>query len=362
MLNLKPQVNISHPTAGRMWLVFCCASLAVIQSALGDEGLSLIVALTALCSGILAEILITFTKYGFNKVKDGSAAASAMVLSLLLPNHIHPVYAALGTVFAIVVIKHSFGGLGSNWMNPALGGWLVIHFSWPQVFFSALEGSPLSFIARSFTGGVPKTGLPPLELIRTSGAGIIAENGSAFDSAIRAFLNDTIFSIFRAELPAGYMDMLCSNAPGIIADRGLLALIFGTIVITAFQTIRSWIPALYLVVFGTLVWIAGDLPFGGRWLNGDVLFALFSGGTLAAAFILVPEPASGSKSRIGIFVATILGAVLSWMFRYQGLQFYGCFFAVAMVNSLVPIIRSLEGRWFYSRKRAAAPVPPGGNA
>jgi electron transport complex protein RnfD len=96
---------------------------------------------------------------------------------------------------------------------------------------------------------------------------------------------------------------------------------------------------------------------GGFW-NGDALYALCSGGTIVAAFILAAEPASGAKSRLGTLLATILGAFLAWFFRYRGFELYGCFFALALVNALTQMLRLFEGRWFYSRKRRIADAAP----
>ncbi|MDR2134411.1 MAG: RnfABCDGE type electron transport complex subunit D [Treponema sp.] len=349
-LNQKPQINISRPTSVRMWLVFICSFLAVLQSALSDSGASLVVALCALCPAVLTELLVTHGKDGFAKIKDGSAAASAMVFALLLPNRIPPVYAVLGAVFAIAVVKHSFGGLGSNWLNPGIGGWLFLRFSWPEVFSKALAGSPLALVSESMRNGFAEPRNSPLGLIRLSGAGDFS--GGALDARVSAFLNDTVFSFFGAELPSGYIDLLVSGgAPGIIADRGILALLLGTLVITALEVSRSWIPAAYLGLFGILVRVFGDLPFEGLLFNGDVLFAFFSGATLAAAFILMADPVTSAKSRAGILFTVLLGAFLSWVFRYRGLEFYGAFFAAALVNALTPLIRSFEGKWFYSRKQ-----------
>jgi electron transport complex protein RnfD len=315
----NPQVNIAQSTATRMWMVFCCAFCAVIQSAAGDSGASLAVAIAALVSAVLTELLVTSTRHGLEKIKDGSAAASAMVLTLMLPNHIHPVYAALGSAFAIVVVKHSFGGLGSNWLNPALGAWLFIRFSWPKAFDRALDG---------LTEDVPLA-------------------GSTVDNAVRAFLNKFIFPLFGTELPQGYIDLFSIKSPGIIADRAVLILVIGIAVIAAFEISRSWFSILYLVVFCFFVRMAGAGEEG-LWWNGDVILALLSGGTLVAAFILVVDPSSGAKSAIGNVVVVILAAILSFAFRYAGHAFYGAFFAVALVNALVPLFTKLERRLFYS--------------
>jgi electron transport complex protein RnfD len=318
---LKPQVNVSRSTSARMWLVFCCAFIAVIQSSIGDSGESFFIAFSALISAIITELLVTRKEYGFAKIKDGSAAATALVFALLLPNQIHPVYAALGAAFAIAVVKRSFGGLGSNWMNPALGGWLFVRFSWPEAFGTALERA---------LENVPGAATP---------AG----------SAIGGFLNRAVFWFFGAELPPPYIDLFSLQTPGIIADRAALALVITTAVIAASQISRSWMSLVFLAVYGLLVRMAGDLHAEGLWWNGDVFFALLSGGTLVTAFILIADPSSGAKSAAGSVLTAVLAAVLSFAFRYIGGAFYGCFFAVALINALTPLLCKFEKKLFYSR-------------
>jgi electron transport complex protein RnfD len=351
-LEQKPQVNISRPTAERMWLICLCAGLGIIQSGLSDSGASLIVALTALAAAVLTELLITYKTSGFEKIKDGSAAASALVFSLLLPNQIHPVYAGLGAVFAMGVVKHSFGGLGSNWVNPGLGGWLFIRFSWPSFFEQALEGSPLRILGESLAKGFSNPQGSPADILKTSGMDQFSGALQSLDGTIRAFLNTRIFSVTGAELPPGYIDLLVSRTPGIIADRGLLALLLGTIIITVSRSGRAWISAVYLGVFGLLVRIFGALPYGGPFGGGDILFGLFSGGTFAAAFLLAADPATGAKSPAGAAGLAVFGALLSWFFRYQGLDPNGAFLAIVLVNAFTPLIRHFEVRYFYGPGRS----------
>jgi electron transport complex protein RnfD len=280
---------------------------------------------------------------GSRSFKDGSAVASALILTLLLPNHIHPVFAAIGSAFAMVVVKHSFGGLGTNWLNPALGGWLFVRIGWPGAFSEALKDSSLSFLAES----MGKVFLDP----QGSPLGILKINGSApgpLDNLITGFLNKTVFFVTGAELPGGYMDFFFFSGSGIIADRGLLGLLLGTIIIIASQVNRFWIPLSYLAVYTFLVRIFGALPFGGDPGNGDMLFSLFTGGTLAAAFLLASDPATSPKSAPGALLVTALAAVLGFIFRYWGFEQYGAFFAIILLNALVPLIRYFESRRFYS--------------
>ena len=315
----KTQVNISRPTAQRMWLLCGFAFLAVVQSAIGDAGASAYAALAALVAAVLAELFVTYRVHGPAKLRDGSAAASAMVLALMLPNQIHPMHAAMGAVFAIMVVKHSFGGLGSNWMNPALGGWLFVRFSWPSAFASALE----------VYGGYPQ------------GAGSVA------DQAVRAFLNRTVFTVFGVELPPGYIDIFWLDAPGIVADRAVLALFILIVMMFAFRASRAWVSVVYLAVFTLLARLVGDLPFEGYLWEGNVILALLSGGTLVTAFVLLADPSSGAKSIPGNVALAVFAAALSAVFRYFGGELYGGFFAVALVNALTPLWGGLERRLLY---------------
>jgi len=319
---LKPQINLSCSSDARMWLVCGCAFLCVLQSAIGDDGSSLILVFIVLFSSLLVELLLTWRNFGLVKIMDGSAAATAMILCLMLPNQIHPVYAALGVIFAIVVVKYSFGGLGANWLNPALAGWLFIRLSWPHAFTNALKNSSGSISELSVTSGP-----------------------STMGNYITDFFNNSILSITGAQLPSGYIDLFFNNDPGIMADRGIFFLLAGTVVITAAGINRGWIPLVFLAVYGFIVRLAGNPEL---YWEGDMLYGFFSGGTIAAAFILAAEPASSAKLKPGVLLTVVIAAVLSWFLRYKCMEFYGCFFALTVVNCVTPLVRHAEELLFLS--------------
>jgi len=304
-----------------MRIVFICLFLCLLQSAFTDGGVSLAIAVAAVITAVLAELLLTYKNYGLTKVSDGSAAVTAVILTVLLPNQIHPVYVIFGTAFAIVAVKYCFGGLGSNWLNPALGGWLFIRFSWPAAFEKSLENASLSINE-------------------------VMASGSATDGSVSGFLNNTILSLFKARLPSGYIELLFPASNGFITDRGLFALLIGTIIITAFGIGRGWVSLVFLAVYGFLIRLAG----GQELWTGDILYGFFSGGTIAAAFILCAEPASGARLFPGILFNVILSAVLSWFFRYKCLDYSGCVTALALVNCFTPVVRYLEEKIFLSGK------------
>ena len=338
------QISLARPTATRMWLVNICAFLVVVQSALSDGYFSLLIAISAVFAAVLTEFLILAVSGRWKTLKDGSAVTTALILVLLLPNTISPFFAAAGAVFAIAVIKHSFGGLGANWLNPAAGGWLFVNLSWPASFRAALEDSHLSLLYGDLIQARASGGNSPLDV-----SAFLAETNPGVDS-FASFLNNTIFAIIPAELPLGHLELFVSSSPGIIADRGILLLLLGTIILCATQANRFLIPATFLAVFGILVRIAGDIPFGGEVGSGDVLFALGSGGTLVVAFFLASDPATSAKSIRGMFVTAALAGGIAFLFRYFGAEPYGAVFALLFINAMLPLIRIVESNRFYEKQ------------
>jgi electron transport complex protein RnfD len=344
-----------------MWLVSLCAGLAVVQSSLTDNGASLMIAFAALSGAILSEFLLN-VKFHSYSVLDGSAAASALIFSLLLPNTFPPVLAFLGSIFAMAVIKYSFGGLGANWVNPAVGAWLFARFSWPAAFEEALKDSPLTVLSALSHGGETDPHGSPLSLLAANGidlsraapdlpslTGLPAIIGAGGEGIV-TFLNRTIFSLLGARLPVEYASLFAPRFPAIIADRGLLCLLAGTIVITAFQVSRAWLSAVFLLVYAVLVRVFGASLLGGTPGNGDILFGICSGGIIAAVFLLTADPVTAPKSRGGKAAAVVLAAILTFLFRYVGFEPYGAFFAVALINVLVLLIRRIETRLLYHKE------------
>jgi electron transport complex protein RnfD len=327
-----------------MMLVSVCAGFAVVQSALTDNGVSLMIAFAALAGSVASEFLLNF-KLRSQTVFDGSAVASALVFTLLLPNTFPPLLAFLGSIFAMAVVKYSFGGLGGNWVNPAIGAWLFARFSWPTAFGETLKNSP--FLAPP----------PPLALNGVNAGGVLSPDAvslaelspaaGTWEAGVIDFLNRTLFPLFDAYLPQEYASLFAPRFPAIIADRGLLGLLAGTVVIIAFQAAKAWTPVVFLGVYALLVRIFGSALLGGALGNGNIFFGVCSGGVIAAAFLINADPVTAPKSRSGKAATTVLAAALAFVFRYLGSEPCGAFFAAALVNVLVPLIRDAESRLLY---------------
>ncbi len=189
----RPQINLSRPTSSRMYLVSCCAALGIIQSALTDKGASLVIALTAVVSAVAVDLLIHIRSKKFS-LKDGSTIATALIFTLLMPNHIHPFAAVIGMAFALLVIKYSFGGLGANWMNPAAGAWLFVFCCWPLLFKEAFHDIPLEIINNALERNITDPQGSPLSILKLSGF-----TGTAGDASVTSQMNSAFFRLFRTK-------------------------------------------------------------------------------------------------------------------------------------------------------------------
>jgi electron transport complex protein RnfD len=327
ILRQQPQINRARSSAFRMWLVSLCALFAIMQSALSDTFSSLFVALAAVAAAELMEFLLYYRTDKAGMPRDGSAITSALVFTLLLPNAIHPLYAALAMIFAIVVVKYSFGGLGANWLNPAVSAWLFLRFTWPAAFEKALE--------KGLDGS----------------AGAVLDNDLLL--RINDALNTAVFRPFHAELPLSYLELFAPQGSGLIVDRGLFAFLVGSVIVSACQVNRAWASAMYLGIYGLLVRLYGTMSEGGALGSGDLFTGLFTGGVMVTAVLLVSDTATGPKSTAGYMVTATLAACFTWLFRYVGGELYGAMFAVALINVCVPAIRLMETRWLYTIKEVS---------
>lgn len=346
---LAPHVYEVRTSARTMWFLCACLFAPILQSAFNDGFASILIAAVAVAGAVAAELALDVGNPNSSiGVTDGSSVASALILTLALPNAIHPAIAAAGAVFAVVVVKRSFGGLGSNWLNPAVAAWLFVRLCWPASFASALSSSPLAQLSGAVAKGLSDHSGSPLTVLKIAGS-----KPSAVDGAATTWLNESVLSPLGAELPGGYIDLFIPVASGTIADRGLLLLLVATVVLIALNAIRWIVPLVFISVYLALCFVWGGIPYGGELFSGDMLYALLSGSVALSAFVLVSDPATGAKTKLGtVFVAAAAGVFAYW-FRFHGSDQYGALLAVPTANAFTVLFRMAERRIrFTPRSRA----------
>ena len=230
-------------------------------------------------------------------IKDFSAAVTGLLLALNLPPTAPIWMGIIGSVFAILVVKQLFGGLGQNFMNPALGArcFLLISFT----------GRMTSFVYDGVSGATP------LATIRAN-----IEAGNAALDGVNS------------------MDMLIGNIAGTIGETSVIAILIGAMILILLGVITLRIPAAYLITFAVFMLIFGKEPMNANYLVAE----LCGGGLMLGAFFMATDYVTSPITPAGQIIYGICCGLLTGIFRCFGANAEGVSFAIILSNILVPII------------------------
>ena len=258
-----------------------------------------VIPVTAVCIGaaIASEWLYCLLTKSRNTIVDGSAMVTGILLAMTLPHTVPYWQAALGSAFAIVVVKCLCGGLGQNIFNPALA-------------------------ARAFLLLVY-----PVGLTRYMGVDGVSAATPLHHMVMPALPEESI------------LDMFLGNCPGSIGEISALALLIGGAYLLYRNVISIRIPAAYIgsVAVLTLVFSKTDAPVA--WM----LYQLFSGGLMLGAIFMATDYATSPATPLGQVIYGVGCGALTVIFRYFGLFPEGVTYAILIMNALV---------WFIDRHTA----------
>lgn len=313
--------------------------------------------LVALASAVVAEALASVLQKRWT-LGDGSAVLTGLLIATAMPPGVAWYIPMASSVFAILLVKAAFGGLGANWMNPALAGIAFAYANWPQAMreyvlprmVSGVDGvsatTPLAF-AKGLVGG-------------SSGRVMDALRGASYplsslDTTITGLMNDSFFSRFGSRLPDGYIDLAIGLKPGTLGESALLAVVLGSIILVSLRLVSSGIPASIILAFAVLVRLFGTGLPGEDFLSGDVLFALSGGGIMLVAFYMAADPVSSPVGRRASLVYGAAIGALAFVFRRWGAFTESIAYAVLVMNVLTPFIeKAISSRNGLGGKRGAA--------
>ena len=305
LLNISssPHVRDKSSTKSIMWDVFLALMPAAVFGIYNFSvkprdinAILLIVVCIATC--VLTEYIWQKAMKLPLTVSDGSAAVTGLLLALNLSSTFPIWMAIIGRVFAIIIVKQLFGGLGQNFMNPALGArcFLMVSFA----------GQMTSFTYDGVTGATPLaqikmgTGTPKL------------------------------------------LDMFLGTTGGTIGETSVVALLIGAAYLVARKVISLRIPVTYIVTFAIFAILFGqhDIMYLAKELCG--------GGLILGAFFMATDYVTSPISPKGQIVFCIILGVLTGVFRIFGASAEGVSYAIIISNLLVPLI-----------ERVTIPVPFG---
>lgn len=252
----------------------------------GIRALAVILVTVAAC--VLTEFLFGLYKKK-QTIGDLSAVVTGLLLALNLPVGIPLWTAALGGVFAILVVKCLFGGLGQNFMNPALGARCFLLISFPALM--------TNFNCDAYTGATPLAAL---------------KAGEEID----------------------IMNMIIGKTAGTIGETSVIAILIGACFLLLIGVIDLRIPGSYLVTFCLFL-----LLFGGHGADPAYLAAQLSGGGLMlGAFFMATDYVTRPVTVKGQYLYGIFLGILTGIFRVFGASAEGVSYAIILGNLLVPLI------------------------
>lgn len=280
--------------------IMLCVIIALLPATVfgifnfGPRALAVIVVTIASC--FVSEYLYNKIAHKKQTVGDLSCIVTGLLLALNLSSTIPFWIAIVGGAFAIVVVKMLFGGLGQNFMNPALGArcFLLLAFTGPMTSFATvpLDGTtsatPLSYLA----------------------------DGGLYDNT---------------------MAMFTGRIAGTIGETSVIAILIGAIFLIAMGIIDLRIPGTYILSFAVFV-----ILFGGHLTTGDlgqfVVQEICGGGLMLGAFFMATDYVTSPITPRGKIIYGIICGCLLGIFRLFGASAEGCSYSIIFANVLVPLI------------------------
>ena len=255
------------------------------------EGAWLLVIVTV-AAAVLAEYIWEKLMHKPVTIGDFSAVVTGLLLALNLPPTLPLWMGALGSVFAIIVVKQLFGGLGQNFMNPALATrcFLLICFA----------GRMTYFVYDGVTGPTPLAKLKAGEAVNT-------------------------------------MDMLIGNTRGTIGETSVIAIMIGAMFLLLMGVIELDIPASYLVSFVAFIVIFGGHGFDPQYITAH----LCGGGLMLGVWFMATDYVTSPITSSGKIIYGVCMGLLTGLFRIFGGSAEGVSYAIIISNLLVPLIEKI---------------------
>ncbi|MDA3808711.1 MAG: RnfABCDGE type electron transport complex subunit D [Spirochaetaceae bacterium] len=317
IVSSSPQIHSADSTSKIMWTVVLCLLPAGIWGIYAFGMTALVVILVSIAAAVISEGLLSLIDKKMT-IGDGSAVLTGLLVGYNMPPQISLFIPAIASIFAIVVVKWSFGGLGANWMNPALAGRVFVFFSW--------TGPMTKWLLPSLNGADAVTGPTPLGSLKSA----------YFSTSLN--VSGPIEFLQSEGLPVTYKDLFFGNIPGSIGEISAFLLILGGLFLL-FRKIITWhVPLSYMGSFALLIWVFGGLRMGSGFFTGDILFHLLSGGLVLGALFMATDMATTPLTEKGNIIFGIGCGFLTFLIRIYGSLPEAVSLSIIVMNMFVPVI------------------------
>ena len=253
---------------------------------------ALILILVTVASTVLTEYIYELLMKKKITVGDLSATVTGLLLALNLPPGAPLWIGVVGGIFAILVVKMLFGGLGQNFMNPALGARCFLLISFASIM--------TNFNCDAYTGATPLTALKSGESVNV-------------------------------------MNMILGHTSGTIGETSMIAIVLGACILIMLDIIDLRIPGTYIVSFVIFI-----VLFSGRGFDSAYISAqLAGGGLMLGAFFMATDYVTRPITKWGQYLFGIFLGIMTGIFRLFGPGAEGVSYAIIIGNLLVPLIEKV---------------------
>ncbi len=309
VVSASPHIRANKNTSTAMRLVIAALVPALVYSTYLFGSRVLLISILSILSAVGFEALMQKMLGRKITLTDGSAVLTGLLLAFNLPPGVPWWLPVAGSGFAIIFAKQLFGGLGYNFINPALAGRAFLMASWPSLmtkeWFAPVNGT-LSGI-----DGI--TAATPLSLLKNPG-------NYGDPQVIISQLND--FETIR--------NFFFGNIGGCIGETSVLFLLLGGLFLLFLKIVDYRIVVGYLGSFALLAWL---LP-----TKGSVLFHLFSGGLMLGAFFMATDWVTSPVTKRGRWIFGIGCGVITIIIRIWGGYPEGVSYSILLMNVFTPLI------------------------
>jgi electron transport complex protein RnfD len=304
-VSASPHIRSSATISNIMWNVNLALAPAAVFGVIHFGMSALINIIVSIVSAVAAEYAVQKIRKVKVTAFDGSAFLTGLLLAMCVPPSLPPYMMAIGSVFAIVIAKHSMGGLGYNIFNPAHIGRAALMVSWPI----AMTGwSSMTTKVDAVTSATP--------------LGILKQQG--YQSLLDTFGSKT-------EL---YSAMFFGNRNGSIGETCTILLLLGGVYLLYKRIINWQIPVVMIGTVGVLTWVFG--PEG--LFTGDPVFHMMAGGLVIGAFFMATDMVTIPITKKGQIVFAVGAGMLTTLIRLKGGYPEGVCYSILLMNCITPLI------------------------
>ncbi len=299
VVSMSPHIHEKEGISGIMLDVIIALVPALIAGIYYFGYRALAVIVTTVAASVLSEYLYEKAMKKKNTVKDLSAVVTGLLLGLNLPATIPLWMAAVGAVFAIVIVKQLYGGIGKNFMNPALAARCFMLIAWAGMMTQFAEPFGVDAVSTA----------TPLSVMK---------------------------GVSEGTLPS-LRDAFWGNIPGSIGETSVFAILIGFVYLLARRIISCKVPLTYIAVFALLTYFFGKNATGMEQLD-YTLMQICTGGIMLGAVFMATDYTTTPTTRRGLIIFGAGCGIITFVLRKFGGYPEGTSFAILLMNILTPQI------------------------